>query len=522
MFFRVYAALTTLARLVGNAALRPVLLFGRRVYTGPVMPWLFVTAHFATTAVMCFYALDTYNQWEWEEVGYRTGFTTIAQMPLVFILTGRQNIIGCLAGMDYQSLNWFHRWLARTLWLCATIHMGFWFRSWGRYTYITHQLRNEYYSQCGFAAWCVLTFIVISSAWPIRRLGYEFFVIQHLVMFIGFTVAVWLHVDEAVKAPVWVSIGFLIFDRLVRYVWAVFINLSVFHKTAGTLRGLWTHHASFTPLSGNVTRVTIQNPGARWKPGQHMFLTCHSIAPLQSHPFTIASIPEDGKIEFLIRAEKGATKRFWEHAVQNNVLGAADTAGSSENNRVVFLEGPYGEHRSLRQFDSVMLFAGGMGVTFTMPLLRVIRDLKLSIYITQPGWMNLEEVLANQSQLGPAQTPAKTKLASNGGEKRETADEHVPSPHSASRTNEGLATTKEEERSFTLQKMTLGGGRPSVDTIIRTALQQNEGESAVVVCGPPALSDDVRRSVVCLTEERVADTGIGAQGIYLHVETFGW
>ncbi|OJJ04836.1 hypothetical protein ASPVEDRAFT_44373 [Aspergillus versicolor CBS 583.65] len=581
VFFRVYAALTVLARLVGSAALRPVLLFGRRVYTGPVMPWLFITAHFATTAVMCFYDLDTYNQWEWEEVGYRTGFTTIAQMPLVFILAGRQNIIGCLAGMGYQSLNWFHRWLARTLWLCATIHMGFWFRSWGRYSYITHQLRNEYYSQCGFAAWCVLTFIVISSAWPIRRLGYEFFVIQHLVMFIGFTVAVWLHVDEAVRAPVWASIGFLIFDRLVRYVWAAFINLSVFHKTAGTWRGLWTHHASFTPLSGNVARVTIQNPGARWKPGQHMFLTCHSIAPLQSHPFTIASIPEDGKIEFLIRAEKGATKRFWEHAVQNNVLEAADTAGSSENNRVVFLEGPYGKHRSLRQFDSLMLFAGGMGVTFTMPLLRdivgrwkkassqgdkprldvtrhihfvwiirspefyswfgtelesvardidtcrrdapdVIRDLKLSIYITEPGWMNLEDVLANQNQLGPAQTPAKTNLASNGGERRETADEHVPSPHSASRTNEGLATTKEEERSFTPQKMTLGGGRPSVDTIIRTTLQQNEGESAVVVCGPPALSDDVRRSVVCLTEERVADTGIGAQGIYLHVETFGW
>lgn len=537
-------------------------------------------AHLASTAVTCFYGLNTQDQWEWEEVGYRTGFITIAQMPLVFILAGRENIIGFLVGADYQSLNWFHRWLARTLWLYATIHMGFWFRSWGRYDYLVHQLRNEYYSQCGFAAWFILTFIMISSVRPIRRLGYEFFVLQHLVMFIGFTVAVWLHIDEDVRTSLWMSIGFLVFDRVVRYVWAAYINLSVFHKTTGMSHGLWTHHASFTPLSGNVTRVTIQSPGARWKPGQHMFLTCHSIAPLQSHPFTIASIPEDQKIEFLIRAEKGATKRFWEYAVQKKVLGAADTGGSNENHRTVFLEGPYGAHRSVRQFDSVILFAGGMGATFTMPLLRdmvarwkkaseqgdkphldvtrhihfvwiirslefyswfeseltsvfedmeicrrdaqdVVRDLELSIYITGPRGAEMEQALANGGLLRSAHTPPKARLVSNVGKKRETADEHAIPPHSASPTNERSATTKNEERPFIPQQMTLGGGRPSVARIIRTSLEKAEGESAVVVCGPPSLSDEVRRSVLHLSNERAVHKGTGAQGIYLHVETFG-
>lgn len=546
----------------------------------PVLQWSIVVAHFLATAATCFYDLKTQNQWEWEEVGYRTGFITIAQMPLVFILAGRENIIGFLVGVDYQSLNWFHRWLARTFWLCATIHMGFWFRSWGRYDYIVHQLRNEYYSQCGFAAWCILTFIMISSVWSIRRLAYEFFVLQHLLMFIGFTVAVWLHVDEKVWTSVWMSLGFLVFDRVVRYVWTTYINLSMFHKPTGMPRGLWTHHASFTPLFGNVTRIIIQDPGARWRPGQHMFLTCHSIAPLQSHPFTIASIPEDGKIEFLIRAETGATKRFWEHAVGNNVLEAADTIGSNVNRRTVFLEGPYGAHRPLRQFDSVILFAGGMGVTFTMPLLRdivaqwkkgfsqdgkphldvtrhihfvwsirspesyswfrselssvfedmdccrrdaqdVVRDLELSIYITGPRAAEIEQALANEGLLESTQAPSKATLVSNVGGKREIVDEYAIPTHSAFVTNERPATTKDEERPFTPQQMTLGGGRPSVTRIIRTSLEKAEGESAVVVCGPPSLSDEVRRSVLYLSDERAVHKGTGAQGIYLHVETFG-
>jgi hypothetical protein len=70
--------------------------------------------------------------------------------------------------------------------------------------------------------------------------------------------------------------------------------------------------------------------------------------------------------------------------------------------------------------------------------------------------------------------------------------------------------------------LNLLSGRPQPRTIIRKVLEKAEGESAVVVCGPEGLSDDVRRSVVYLSDERAVHKGTGAQGIYLHVETFGW
>lgn len=65
-------------------------------------------------------------------------------------------------------------------------------------------------------------------------------------------------------------------------------------------------------------------------------------------------------------------------------------------------------------------------------------------------------------------------------------------------------------------------GRPNSRNIIRKTLEQALGESAVVVCGPQGMVDDVRRSVAGLSDERAVHKGTGAQGIYLHTEAFGY
>ena len=65
-------------------------------------------------------------------------------------------------------------------------------------------------------------------------------------------------------------------------------------------------------------------------------------------------------------------------------------------------------------------------------------------------------------------------------------------------------------------------GRPHPRSIIRKVLEQALGESGVVVCGPEGLVDDVRASVVALSDERAIHKGTGAQGVYLHTEAFGY
>ncbi|KAJ6113344.1 hypothetical protein N7523_006661 [Penicillium sp. IBT 18751x] len=631
LFFSAYATLTAITREVSYATINPISVGKYTIHFPPLGPVLIILANLVVVLVLCFYKLDTTNVWKWEDVGYRTGFIAICQLPLIFLLAGRQNIIGFLADMSYARLNWFHRWIARTLWLTTTIHMGFWFRNWGRYDYITYQLKNDPLTKRGFAAWCILTFIVLTSAAPVRRLSYEVFVLQHLVTFVGFIVAVWMHAPNEVKVWVWIPIGLLVFDRVARYAWGAYINLSVFHRK-GSKSALWSHSATFTALPGNVTRVTIKSPSVHWQPGQHVFLTCHSIVPFQSHPFTIASIPEDDKMEFLIRAENGGTRRFFRYASKDKILGAETVP--NERSRTVFIEGPYGSIRNLRQFDSVVLVAGGMGATFVTPLLRDIvaawKEESLSEKqkaISQPRrstatnrvrfvWViksrsqlslferQLQSVLADveecrrvqpgfskgidisiyitcDEKLEPPTTQQITPLISQGtadpqttefNEKKEVIETDYVSVRSISGEsstssptaaigrgclpNGGCCCTKqiEDEDAISTCVCTCSGpaptslepktngdkptnidtsasfdsmanfvsGRPYPRAIIRKVLEKAEGESAVVVCGPHGLADDVRRSVVYLSDERAVHKGTGAQGIYLHVENFGW
>lgn len=137
-----------------------------------------------------------------------------------------------------------------------------------------------------------------------------------------------------------------------------------FHRTGTSCKTpLWANRAPFTPFPGNFTRITTESSGIRWELSQHMFLTCHSIATLQCHPFTISLLPCDNKMKFLVRAEKRATRRFYDYASKNgNVLGPCEVASlSTQQEHTFFSDGSYDLHRPLRQSDSDILFTGGRG-----------------------------------------------------------------------------------------------------------------------------------------------------------------
>lgn len=205
--------------------------------------------------------------------------------------------------------------------LTATLHMGYFFSAWAPYDYIGYQLKNNKIVWKGLAAWCVLVWIVFSSMTPIRGWSYELFVIQHLVSFALLLAFIFIHTPVEMNVYIWIPVGIFFFDRSFRALRVLYANLSIFHpsqKIEGEKKGFWACKAEFEPLPHDTTRIRIRNPPINWTPGQHVFLSCHSIAPLQSHPFTIASIPEDGVMEFLVKAETGGTRRFFRHAKKHH------------------------------------------------------------------------------------------------------------------------------------------------------------------------------------------------------------
>ncbi|ORY18707.1 ferric-chelate reductase [Clohesyomyces aquaticus] len=607
-----------------------------------------IIANLVVTITLCFYGFNLGDRWSREDVGYRTGFVAIGQLPLIFLLAGKNNIIGGLTGVSHERLNWLHRWCARCLLLTVTIHMGYFFADWAPYNYIGIQLKTNTLVWKGVVAWAMLVWIVFSSMTPIRGWCYEFFVVQHLVSFAVLIGFIYIHTPAEVHIYIWLPVGIFFFDRIIRALRVFYANVSLFHpkqRNAGQMSSFWACKADFTALPHNTTRIVIRNPPISWTPGQHVFLSCHSIVPLQSHPFTIASIPQDGQMEFLVKAESGGTKRFFRHAEKTHGLPASSVESRM---KTVAIEGPYGCLRPLRQFDSVVLLAGSAGATFTIPLLRDIlqgwrenlhpirersslfsvpkgavtrhvrfvwvvksrgqlgwfsehlsavlsdfevlqqtrRDLKLEItvYITcddsltderktlvsaitapsmdtppkdlqesQRGTVELrsrtpslnekekgQDRKAQVIEVSATSASLKAKAGSTNRacccrttvDETSSADGISPCTCSQDRAsndpNRPLSTTSSapsssaQKASILHPSILVFSGRPSPNNIIRKSLEQALGESAVVVCGPQGLVADVKQEVCSLSDERAVHKGTGAQGIYLHTESFGY
>lgn len=645
------ASLTATIRELGNLSLPILSIKTWRLPSPTLGRTVIVLANVMTLLVLCFYKLDTTDRWSYEDIGYRTGFITICQLPLLFLLAGKRNIIGYLTGSSYERINWLHRWASRCLLLTATIHMGYWFADWAPYDYIGEKIRTDYITKHGVAAWAILVWITISSMTPIRGWCYEFFVIQHIVSFAAFIGMVYLHTPPEVRYWVWICVGLFFFDRFVRASFYLYNNLSVLHpcqRRDGSMGRLWALKAEFVPLTGSTTRVTIRNPPISWSPGQHIFLSCQALAPIQAHPFTISSLPSDNKMEFLVQAHGGSTKRLF-HLAETIGMSLPHTTSdiSQVAGKSVAIEGPYGFIRPLEQFDSVVLLAGSTGATFTMPLLRhlvqawrdVSRDsrssrrrvvtrhvkyvwivksgkqlswfaedlqrvmedvqtlqteghnvqVEISTYITCDETFTteqksiLEALHSSKSQSWPEHGDVEEFVSSGDSvdldEKKgisykesveerelaapsisegeagpsksscgpdgtccctatiedEDADDAIRPPctcncgagsysgeSTSSSTFDEKIKTKQPKQPLLHPSINIYSGRPACTNLIRRSLEQARGESGVVVCGPAGLVNDVRASTVALSDERAVHKGTGAQGIWLHTESFGY
>lgn len=118
------ATLFALAREASNFSVR-VPLKGRFIRLPTAGRTILVLANVAVLLVLCFYGLNLTDQFQKESVGFRCGVVTIGQLPLIFLLSGKNNIIGFFTGVSYERINWLHRWAARCMLLTATIHMGY-------------------------------------------------------------------------------------------------------------------------------------------------------------------------------------------------------------------------------------------------------------------------------------------------------------------------------------------------------------------------------------------------------------
>lgn len=221
---------------------------------------------------------------------------------------------------------------------------------------------------------------------------------------------------------------------------------------------------------------------------------------------------------------------------------------------MALIDGPYGgSHSDFAAFDTTLLVAGSTGVTFTLPILLdlaerattqklPIRNLMFIWALKGVGgveWIR-EELQGAVDKLHGVGIEAQvlifitcddTFTESRHGSVNCTCSK---SPCCCTQTakvstsddpdciEEISPSTSSEPNSRQLGFGTLHSGRPDLKSLIWKLVDEANGETGIGVCGPLGLSSGVRTIVASASDARGVHKGTGAEGIYLHVESFGW
>ena len=457
----------------------------------------------------------------WERIGFRAAWISVTQVPLVYFLAMKVNIIGFLSGTSFDRLNWLHRWVSRTLLITITIHGGFFIREWMRADFMQLELSMMPMVKYGLGAWAVLIWTLFSSLLPIRRIAYELFVLQHIAAAAVFLGLLWAHVPSYASYNIWLSIALLVFDRTARVAWLFYQNIGKSRESTKHFPIRIGYDAHLRSVSENLTVITLRDVSFTWKAGQFSYLWFPTIGLLESHPFTVSNLSTkvsgvNSTAEFVVRAHSGFTRRLHRHALRATHNGP----GVSK----VIAMGPFGYYPTWNTFETHILISASTGTSFTLPILETL--------IREPCCVQRIDFLLlvkTKSETDPYLD--RLELAIDGAESSGislriwiaiTGKNHQFDGHRLQ--SETASADPTVEKSCLAETYTSGiqhsQGRPNLAEHIRFPVEESGGETSVAVCGGKSLVASVRNCVASLSDERAVHKGTGAQGIHLHVEEY--
>lgn len=401
----------------------------------------------------------------------RTGIMAFTQVPIVFLFGGRNNLFMWLTGWSFDTFNIYHRWTSRVMVLYAVIHSIC-------YSYLMRgkafgRAASQFYWIMGTVATICCSLILFQGLHFFRSRWYETFLVIHLVLAVAFVVGLWYHcVTLGWMQWVYCTIAIWGFDRACRIVRIIF--------SGGVVSG------DFELVDpGQLIVKAEMDFSNRWNiyPGVHIYMYILNGKFWESHPFTVYQSPfaqETGKMTVLLKAKEGKTLSL------ANLLAK----GGGKRTLKTFLEGPYGSKHPVGKYDSSIYVAGGIGITATYSYaVDVIRKSTAKTLIFT--W-----VVRNETCLSWFKTELDTLLA----DPRVEVNLYVTGGGgSAALTSTGSESdSKHSEKSCTdlSPRLNIIYGRPDMTTEMPAYLERCAGNTAVVVCGPPILNDDVRLALV--------------------------
>ncbi len=237
-----------------------------------------------------------------------------------------------------------------------------------------------------------------------------------------------------------------------------------------------------------------------FQPGQHVFITIPSIGLWTSHPFSVAWTDEDGptdpekaptdpekalpQVSMDMSANRGSNISLVVRRRNGFTNSLHDKVAKSNGRLTVnaFVEGPYGGSQNLSSYGTVLLFAGGIGITHQVPFIRQLvagfADGTMATRRVLLVW-----VIQSPEHLEWIQPWMTTILAMDRRRDVLRIQLFVTRPRSTNEIRSPSATVQ------------MYPGKPNVDTLVQMECEKQIGAMGVSVCGTGTLSDDVRAAV---------------------------
>lgn len=320
----------------------------------------------------------------WQSIRYgspplaiRAGMISIAMTPWIIATSMKANLISLLTGIGHDRLNVLHRWGGYLCLFMALVHtIPFYIQPvWddNGLTVFTNLISIDgVVYGTGICCLVPLCWLCVGSIPIIRHLAYETFLILHVPVSFVYVGLLFWHCQNYLTSWsfLWATIAIWVLSYFIRI-----FNLN--WTNPRRMAWLIGDEAAITLMAENAVKVTIPTQ-MKWKPGQFVYLRMPGISLFDNHPFTISSLcSEDFPSEYgelyrdctiVFRPFGGFTRKVLDTAIEN---------GPFKTYRA-YLDGPYGGmQRELAAFETVVLIAGGSGITAVVSqLLNLIKRMR--------------------------------------------------------------------------------------------------------------------------------------------------
>ncbi|KAL8764708.1 MAG: hypothetical protein Q9209_007919 [Squamulea sp. 1 TL-2023] len=308
----------------------------------------------------------------------RLGVLSFANIALLFLYAGRNNVLLWLTNWSHGTFLLLHRWVAWIATLQAVLHSVIYLHIYLSKGTHSSEAKLSYWVW-GIVATLCMSILLPSSTWPIRKKLYEFFLAWHILLSVFVLAGCLWHILKR-------------FDRQWGYENWIYTAIAIwgFERAMRLARlarnGIRT--ARVTVIDEDYVRVNIEDvsgsghaylyfPTLTWRVWEnHPFSVASTVLPVSDQ---ISTLHYNADVEKLGTSSDGSDSDSHDRRYRSPTkvglsflvrTKAGVTAQLRNHTRLpVLVESAYGPHEDLSNYSTLICIAGGVGITACIPFL---------------------------------------------------------------------------------------------------------------------------------------------------------